>query len=280
MPGRTWDVKLDIRALEHQYFYFDIPVDYTLSNQEKIKIYPVKVIDSEYFLSSIDIFQIDKNSMPDAKIISMPYLQFLTDYVLKEEVNIYKLYNLLFLCLQLKNPTIKKDVMRRYYIEDIGVENKLIIPAADFENIRRIILYQNILHYDDDYINPELKKSMQEVDMLKSKDIDFPTIERKISIISSHTGIPKQQQLEMTMRAHEGLFEAVRDEVEFTTVRPISIYAGSEIEHWIYKKKKNKLEGYITDVQDYQKSMGGQQMIHSNTNNSEQYLTQFENFNK
>ena len=34
---------------------------------------------------------------------------------------------------------------------------------------------------------------------------------------------------------------------------------GQELEHWIYKKKKNKLNNYITSVNEYAQSMGSQQ---------------------
>lgn len=274
-------MEINIPLLSRLYFFIDKPVEYVLLNKNKIFIYPVKVIDSEYFLSSIDIFTIDKNSAPDVKIIQMSYLQFLRDYILKENINKQKFVNILLLCLGFKFPELYNDERGKPFLKD--KENPdICITASDFENIRRIILYQNILHYDDEYINPDLKKAMQEVDELKNKNIVIPTLERKIGIIMAHTGILKENQLDMTLRTHEILFEEVYGEVEFSTIRPIALFAGEELEHWIYKKKKNKFDQYITDVQTYSANMGGQQNIKANNLSSlgENYLQQFNNFSK
>ena len=61
----------------------------------------------------------------------------------------------------------------------------------------------------------------------------------------------------MTLRAHSLLFEEVCGEVEFLTARAICMYAGEKVDHWIFKQKKNKFDKYITSVEDYNKSMGG-----------------------
>ena len=55
------------------------------------------------------------------------------------------------------------------------------------------------------------------------------------------------------------LFEEVYGEVEFETTRPILLYAGkgNEIDHWIFKKKKDKYDGYMMDADSYAQSMGG-----------------------
>jgi hypothetical protein len=40
--------------------------------------------------------------------------------------------------------------------------------------------------------------------------------------------------------------------------KPLAIYANkSEEIQWIFKKKKDKFSEYITSVEDYNKSMGG-----------------------
>ena len=133
------------------------------------------------------------------------------------------------------------------------------ITSKQFDDIAKIILYQNILHYDDTYINPEIRKNMEEQDRLKMSNIVPPNTERRIAIITAHCGVLKSDQLNMTMRSHQALFDEVCGEVEFTTIRPVAIYGGKgkELEHWIYKDKKNKFDGYSTSVEQFNKSMGG-----------------------
>lgn len=278
-------VSIDIDYLTKVYFYFDKPVDYKLSAGEVV-IYPIQLTASEIFLSSVGILTIDKNSLPDPKIIQMSYLQFLSEVMFNQasptfQTNIQQLLNILILCLDLKAPTIQYDDFNRPYIYD-NVRD-ISIDARQFDDIRRIILYQNLPRYDDEYINPDLKKAMQEQDELKNKNIETPTLERKMAIITAHSGLSKREQEQMTYRSHCLLFDEVCGEVEFSTVRPIALFGGKdkELEHWIYKNKKGRFDRYVKSVESYTDSMGGNRIVKSSeTSMSNSYLEQFNNFNK
>lgn len=259
---------IDLDFLKSSYFFFDLPVVYKLSKEKEINIYPITVKQSEIFLSSAYILAIDKNATASVEIIQMSYLQFLMEVVLpSDKTMVTRLTNLLNLCLDIKDPMVKKE-KGKYILYD--PEKGIEINHKDFEDIRRIIMYQNNPHYDDSYINPDIKQAMDELDYMRNKDYDMPTIERKIAIISSHTGITKKEQLEMTYRSHTLLFEEVSGEIEFTTTYPIALYAGkaNEIPHWIYKKKKDRLDGYFVSASKYNKSMGGDGNINQITDES------------
>lgn len=259
-------MSIDLDFLSRTYFWFDLPVEYKLKNKNVVKIYPISVKDSEMFLSWIDILTIDKNSLPNPEYISMSYLEFIIKTLLTSEDKdiaqsaTSKLVFILKLCLKWED-----DVSIR--VNDIGkpvlVHGDIEINGKSFEDIRRIILYQNILDFDDSYINPDLKQAMAEVDEVKSKDLIFPTLERKFAIVSSHSGITKAQQLEMTYRSHSALFKEVCNEVEFISART-GVMVGNmfskqkiEFEDWVYKKKRSKYEDYFTTQDSYSKSMGG-----------------------
>lgn len=251
---------IDIAVLEKGYFYYDKPVPYKLSDDYKININPITISDGEIFNSSIDLLQIDKNSINSVEIIQMSYLDFIIKVMIlggQDRLYLDKLCNILKLCIGLEDWGIVKDEKDKFSITIPNTDAK--INGKQFEDIRRIILYQNILHYDDSYIDPDLKKSMQEVDRLKNSGYLPPSLERKIAIITAHCGLSKKEQLKYTMRSHQLLFEECAGEVEFLTLRPIAMYSGTgkNMEHWIYKKQKNKFDGYITSVETYNKSMGG-----------------------
>ena len=273
-------INLDI--LSRTYFYFDEPVDYKLT-EKTIQIYPITVKQSEFFLSSARLLSVDKNTMPSVEIIQMSYLQFILDILmLQDKDNLQRFVNILNLCLQMKDPRVKRtDTGKPILVEGKG---EYSINGQQFEDIRRIILYQNLIHFDDSYINPDLKQAMNEMDEVRNKGLENPTLERKIAIITAHTGISKKEQMEMTYRSHSLLFEEVCGEVEFTTIRPVALFGGSgdKLDHWIFKKKKDKMEGYITNVDKYAQSMGGDKNAVKSTTGqlSEQYLQQIDNFNK
>lgn len=268
------NVMIDIEFLSKVYFWFDLPVPYQITKEKEILIYPISVKDSEIFLSCVDIISIDKNSLNDPKFISMSYLDFLVDvFILNENQSFAKQskFQLAFLlkkCLKWEDETEIKIVV------DEKNRSKIIykdyeIKSKQFEDIRRIILYQNLIDFDDSYINPEIKEVINEVEQLKMKSIEVPNLERKIAIISAHTGILKSNQIEMTYRSHSALFKEVYGEVDFTTVRTAALIGNmfskkkNELEDWIYKKKQNKYGKYFTSQEEYKKSMGGNNSIQS-----------------
>lgn len=270
---------LNLDLYRKAYFYFDLPVEYIIKDKS-LFIYPVAVKDSEIFLSSASVLSIDKNASDSVGIIQMSYLAFIYNVLFQDEINISKFANILKYCLHVEKPYIGFDDNSRPYLK---INDDISVGAKDFDNIRRIIMYQNLVHYDDEYINPEIKKMMDEVDAVKNAGIEPLTIERRMAIITAHCGISKQEQMNMTYRSHSLLFEEVYGEVEFETTRPILLYAGkgNEIDHWIFKKKKDKYDGYMTGADSYAQSMGSDRnaiKTASSTEQGDKLSQQYNNF--
>ena len=181
--------KLNIDLYRRAYFYFDKPVDYVI-NDKILYIHPVLVKDSEIFLSSVSILDTDKNSSDSVEIIQMSYLDFIYKVLFQDEINISRFINILRYCLHIENPEIGYDENQKPFLKD--KDTGIVIKSKDFENIRRLILYQNLVHYDDEYINPEAKKAMDELNSLRNANIELPSIERKMAIIMAHCGINKR----------------------------------------------------------------------------------------
>ena len=247
-------METNINFYERFYFYFDKPVEYTIAGKI-IKIYPISVEDSEIFLSSISVINVDKNSSDSVEIIKMPYLSFIYKVLFRDDNNKMRLLNLVKYCLQSDIVDIGFEDKTKPFLK---LSNGIKITAKDFDEIRKIILYQNLIHYDDEYVDPEMKKMMAEMDAVRNSGLEVPSLERRIAIITAHCGLSKQEQLKMTYRSHSLLFEEVYGEVEFETTRPILLYAGqgNNIEHWIYRKKKDKYAEYMVSMDSYAKSMG------------------------
>ena len=260
-----------------QYFTFDKPVPYKLKDGNTIQIHPVHLQNAPYFLTSYYILSINKNEMPSVEIIQMSYLEFLYKVAFQKEESIQAFINICILCLGIKSPRASIDSNGKSIL--IDGESKIAITAKEFDDIRRIILYQNIFDYDDSYINPDIKKAMDEYDRVKGKNVEAPSIERRIGIISAHTGITKEQQMSMTYRAHTILFNEVCGEVEFSTTRAVALIGGAkDFDHWIYKKRKDKFSQYVTNVDTYANSMGAKSgAIKTTTGNTSEYLINLAN---
>lgn len=257
-------VMVDLDVLSRLFFAFDEPVIYGVQNNATVTISPIPITKSEQFLSSVDVIRYDKNSSSSVEIIQMSYLDFLLRVLLRgEDADKYniKLSIILQYCLGIKDWYLTIGENNKAVL--IDKETGITITHKQFEDIRRIILYQNILHYNDEYVDPELKKAMDDVDRVKGRNIVPPSLERKMAIITAHCGLDKERQKTYTLRSHQALFEECVGEIDFLTVRPVSIYAGKEIAHYIYPKKKDKYDGYFTSVEKYNKSMGGNGNIKS-----------------
>ena len=261
-------MELNFDYLKELYFTFDESVPYLLKCGKELQIKPILLKDSLIFNTSYGILDIDKNSLNNPEIISMSYLKFLLKFKISNNFCKQQLYNICNLCLGLNCPYITLDEKGRAILCEIN-EGEIIyvINQKEFDDIKRIILYQNLLDYNDDYINPDLKKSMNEQDELKFKNIEIPSLERKIAIISSHTGILPKEQFGMTLRSHSLLFKEVASEVNFQATKALSLYANQpDSVQWIYKKKQDKFDNYITTVEEYNKSFGGDgKVLVSNT---------------
>lgn len=272
---------LDMNLLAEIYFAFDKPVEYRLKCGQTLWITPIKVADEPVFNSSYKILDIDKNASSDVEDISMSYLKYLIVKKMGEEACRQQFVNICIFCWGLKMPYLTTDENGKHCLCNLGEDGKeqLRITAKEFDEIKRITLYQNILDYDDEYINPDLKQSMAEVDALRSKDISSPNLERRMAIIMAHSGLSKSAQLEMTMRSHKMLFQEIVGEIEYSAARPIAIFAGKANEvQWIFKPKKGKFDDYITSVEDYNKSMGGDGRVKPTAQFSEDFASQLKNF--
>lgn len=246
---------LDIDFYTKKYFYWDKPCIYKKGNHE-ITIYPIKLEDSEEFLNASSVLSIDKDSLASVDIIQMSYLSFIVKVLFKQNKTCVEyLSYILKKCLDMDNPKIGMDSHNKKMIFDD--DKDIFITEKEFEDVRRLILYQNILSYDDSYIDPDLKNAIMETNRLRNRDIDFPDVERRMAIITSHCGLTKEYQQNMTYRAHSKLFKEICGDVDFNTTRSIALLNGKDLEHWIYKKKKDKYSDYIMTLEDYNKSMGG-----------------------
>lgn len=251
-------MSVDIELLKLAYFALDEAVPYKLKTGQEILIKPIMVKDSMLFMASVDVLKIDKNGSGSVEAIQASYLKFLQKMVFpSNEIMVQKFLNIMDLCIELKGIYLCNDEMERAFIQ---TESGIIISAKEFDDIAKIILFQNLPDYDDTYINPDIKKSMQEVDRLKNKDYESPDLERQMGIIESHTGILKEQLLKKTWRSFQILFREVCGEIEFYTTRSaaIAVGAGDKVDHYIFKKRKGKFDGYFVDMDKFSHGVTGQ----------------------
>lgn len=246
---------VNIEYLQRKYFYKNKPVPYKLKCGVEIIIYPVIVEDGDIFEDSYDILTFNKSEIPIPEIIQMSYLQFLIEVMFKEDSNQYKLYNIFSIC-------IKEEDIRIGYEKNkpilIICENDIIkakINHKDFDEIRKIILYQNIKNYDDSYISKDIRKVMDEYYKITSGDIEPLTLEDKMAFLGNESGLNTEEMLKMSYRDFNNRFEWAVDKMDYvinkTAEMSGNVKFDKKIEHLIHRPKKDKYERFFKDKDEF-----------------------------
>jgi len=175
-------------------FTFDEPVEF-----KGLKIYPVTIKEYFPFLFAVECLLVDKNSIPDSKIISMQYLDYIVYSANAENNHMEKLAGLLYLCLKEKIEDIqyKVDEKNQCTLTISGID----ITSSDFEEMKEIILEQNLIELPDYTIQKEIRDKIEEGKRLRMKGNGrMASLEDQIISLSVSSGISLDEIYKMTYR--------------------------------------------------------------------------------
>ena len=165
------------------YNAWDEPIPY-----KGLLFYPIMVEKYIDFNIASNCIIINKNEIPNTKIISMNYLDFIFWYSTQSEqhkVFIIFLTALLKMCLHLKDEEVKYEIDNKgkykilLPVEYIKIDNdkkeKIIkydsFNGKDFDEFSKIICGQNGIELDEnDTTHPEVKKALKEAIEFKNKN--------------------------------------------------------------------------------------------------------------
>lgn len=170
--------------------------------RNKIPVYPIKMRDALDFYEAIAVLNIPKNATNDPDIIQMSYLKFLLLISASKEASylrdrLLKLLKLIFrtedvdLMIKIKRERqvenedgklelIEEDVYISIlekpdycFIEGVQyfviVDGQIELSEFDFSKIKTLISEQNMIDIEDENVNPEFKKAMDEAKEFMAK---------------------------------------------------------------------------------------------------------------
>jgi len=158
------------------YINYDLPVPY-----RNINIYPVTVKEYLLFNAFGESLTVEKNIIPDVKIITMTNLEYLFYSTLEkkeitETTHPYLLWfdRVLHICLKDdKSFESLEESIKRYKLDEnnkpffiIGDEK---YTSEDFDKIKIIICNQNLMELPDRTISKEVRDSLEEARKYKEK---------------------------------------------------------------------------------------------------------------
>jgi len=274
-----------------QYFIYDEPVQYIsqksskrrleieaeinnieldeISDEAKIKIsklkdeyenltlliYPIRMSKYLNFHMLANCLLIEKNKIPDPKVISMSYLDFLF-YLIENDQNgnIYAqmLTGIFSLCLGIESNNIRyiKDEQGKInlnlnikYIcrkneEEVTRYREEILDKTDFDNIKNIIIYQNIPDYDDTYIDPKMEKALKEAqEFINKNKKKMASLEDQLICVLISTSLSMEDIYNLTIRKFSKILQRVDYKLHYEIYKTASMSGfvkfEQEVDHWM-----------------------------------------------
>lgn len=240
----------NIKQLYEKQFTWDEPIEY-----KDLLIYPVSMYDYIDFFMAINCLLIKKNQIPDPKVISMSYLDFLI-YLIESspEGQIYALMlmKVFEICLKINSETItyRKNNNEKAKLVIQYKDKNLIIDNEDFDFIKDIICHQNVPYYDDSYIDPELERALRETEELKNKNAKKKgSLEDQIVCVMISTSLKEKEIKDLSIRKFTKILERVDYKLHYEIYKQASMSGmvefKSEIDHWMSDLTPDRLGNVV-----------------------------------
>ncbi len=247
-------------------FLWSEPVVY-----KNITIYPIKCADIQTFYTAVYSLLYDPLRY-DSLISTLPRLYFLTD-ILNHQDDLEYLNNnqfllQLFIQLQILLKLVLGDKQRFDFLNNKGKwflqitkqteedgqqkDIEIEIKAKDFENLRKIILQQNWIDYDDTFIHEDIRKWIAEQESANKSA--QATIEDYMEAFMMQMGSCNVEEFKkVPLRRFNRIVEKILSRENYTMQMTASMSGfvtfKDKIDHWITVNKKNSIyDKYFKEV--------------------------------
>ena len=219
--------------------YFDEPIPY-----KELNIYPVIMKDYLDFHFAVSCLLIDKNSIPDANIISMSYLRFLY-YQAFENNEPYVYMIKLLLCIVLH---MKFDEEIKFYVNADDKAffkiNDIEYNADDFDNIVKIIFEQNCITAIDETIQKEIRDALEKAEQYKMQNNKqkICSLEEQMICVLISTSFKMEDIYELTIRKFEKILQRVDAKLHY------QIYLSASMSGFVTFKDDSAIQHWMNDL--------------------------------
>ena len=233
-------------------------IKYKLLCGVEITIQHIKVKDWYMVEPCLNLLKIYKNEINDENVIMMSYLDYIKSICEEESTNM--MFSLL-ITYAIKESIgnyggwTKSKGKNVYAITNQNKNVLFYINNKDFEDIKKIILYQNFYSYDDTYINPEIRKAIEKQRKIEMKGYSSPTLEKQKIFVMGKTGFNKDSLESMTYRMFSQLYkQKVNEDIYFARNILKSGYSCTiegHIPHPLFEKEKDILADILIDTDSF-----------------------------
>ncbi len=221
------------------YLFYDKPIPY-----KDLLIYPAtmdRYLDFHFYISCL---LLDKNSIPDPKVISMTYLQFLYYMASTTELPyLYMFKELLKMVLHIDNDSdlwFGTDPNGKAIFRIKGV----IYDSEDLDKIIDIVFLQNSIEHIDDTIQKEVRDAMEKAKVYKMKQNEYKmcSLEDQMICVLISTALKFDDINKLTIRKFSKILERVDYKLHY------EIYLSAEMSGMVKFKDENKIKHWMADL--------------------------------
>jgi hypothetical protein len=240
-------------SLYGHFLEYDSPIQY-----KTLTIYPVQLKDYHAFIAASFVLNIAKDEIgPEAA--SMSYIDFIAMLILLgQDKKLEKCFtDIAKLCFH-------KDIEDCFFdIKDNGhfilVVDGKEFNKKEFDEIRSIIMFQNILDYDDKYVDPELAKALEEESILRARKRGHAKFEDYVSAVAALTGYQFDYMYSLPMRRFFFLLNKAVSKFEYQIARTAEMSGmvkfDRPIKDWIPSEHTNFLQERLGEYGELKKKV-------------------------
>ena len=155
-------------------------------------------------------------------------------------------------CEQERYETIRYEYDKKRCL--LFVDN-IKITKRDFDELRKVVCFQNMPDYDDDYIDPELKAELEEAARLRNPNNVQPSLEKQECCIISSTGYTFETIKNISIRKLVMLLRTIDSKLHYFAYRQAEasgmVSFKGELNHWIYGESKEDKFAHIQKLDDF-----------------------------
>jgi len=232
-------------------------------------IKPIRMVDYLTFQSSINCLLLEKNKVPDPKIISMSYLDYLI-HLIEIGDDTSNMYAYMFLqIVKLSCGVTEEDLNSGNFtwIKDKKSKNSIMFNKVeytrkDFDEIREIICDQNFIELPDDNIDAKFKKAMDDARKFKNRNSKkMGGIEDQIICVSIGSNLSMEEIKGMTIRKFQKFLQRIDYKLNYEICKTAEmggmVKFEKEIPHWRSEIIIDKYSDLMVDFKSVENKVTG-----------------------
>ena len=242
--------------------------------RNKTYVYPIKMRDALDFYDAVTVFNIDKNSIDDVKILQMSYLRFLLQVSYPKETHYLRerLFTLLKLVFNTDDVDIGVTLEDEYaslsehpeycFADEVNcvirINDSIEITEFDFGKLKTVISEQNMVELNsDEYQSKEFKEAMERAKkFMEKRNGKAAPLDERILAYQYEMKCSLNDVFDLTLYQFNRSLESIAH-IKNSDMLQHAVYSGmvspkdsSKLPTWLSAIERNKEDSLLVDASE------------------------------